>query len=146
MLACHPHHGEVRERIQTRADQGPQTRISRDFHPGSQQRLAGTALDQAVLMWYKGLLPKLTRAGSGKGGRRQQAKGGFSQLIILGKGWNIRAVKCKDTSKECPGLSFQEGSGGGSRTGYPEGLPFWEAGNRAPERNPLVLRWEVSQR
>lgn len=22
---------------------------------------------------------------------------------------------------------------GGSRAGYPEGLPFWEAGNRAPE-------------
>lgn len=50
-------------------------------------------------------------------GRRQRAEGGFSQLIILGKGrykfhgWNARVVKCRRRPKEGPGLSFQEGSG-----------------------------------
>lgn len=81
-------------------------------------------------------------------GRRQQAEGGFSQLIILGKGrykfhgWNARVVKLLKTPQRgprtlLPGRQWEEdwqqrGAGGENR--LPEGLPSGKQELGPPKR------------
>lgn len=92
------------------------------FPPGLYKYRQAPSLSQALLSGTKELflmLPKLTRAGSGKEGA-SQAQGGFSQLIILGKarykfhGWNARVVKCwKEPQRGLRTLLSGKAVGGG---------------------------------
>lgn len=78
-------------------------------------------------------------------GRRQQAEGGFSQLIILGKGrykfhgWNARVVKLLKTSQRgprmlLPGRQWEEGWQQRVGEQVTRGVAFWEAGTRASKK------------
>lgn len=109
---------------------------------------------QAVLSWHKGVASYASQTHPSKQweGRRLQAGGGFSQLIILGKarykfhGWNARVVKCRRSPKEGQGLSFPEGSGrrAGRRVGEEQvtqraRLSGKQEISPKKQRNPLAL-------
>lgn len=123
--------------------------------PPPLQMLAAAVRKPGSPQWHKGIASQ-THPGGPWEGRRQQAEGGFSQLIILGKarykfhGWNAMVVKRWKKPQRgprtlLPGRWWEEGRQGGmgEEQVTHRGLPFWEAGSKASrkkERTPLALR------